>query len=102
MLGHGNIYPAGGEEPGPRSIVSSRRGWRAAHEAGNLVLCNGGDRRHFSGYADDIRVGDIVCYPGHVAIYFGNGLIVHEPNPNRFAEYGSMYVLDILTVRRFY
>jgi hypothetical protein len=57
MLGHGNIYPAGGEEPGPRSIVASRRGWRTAHETGNLVLCNGGDRRHFSGYADDLRVG---------------------------------------------
>ncbi len=57
ILGHKNIYPAGGEEPGPRTIVASRKGWRAAHELGNLVMCNGGDRRHFSGYADDFRVG---------------------------------------------
>ena len=57
ILGHGNIYPAGGEEPGPASVVASRNGWRIAHELGNLVLCNGGDRRHYSGYADDFRVG---------------------------------------------
>ncbi len=57
ILGHKNIYPAGGEEPGPRTIVASRNGWRAAHELGNLVMCNGNDRRHFSGYADDFRVG---------------------------------------------
>ncbi len=57
ILGHGNIYPAGGEEPGPGSIVASRPGWRLAHEQGNLLLCNGGDRRHYSGYADDLRVG---------------------------------------------
>ncbi len=57
ILGHGNIYPAGGEEPGPASVVASRNGWKIAHELGNLVLCNGGDRRHYSGYADDLRVG---------------------------------------------
>lgn len=49
----------------------------------------------------EIRPGDIICYNGHVAMYFGKGIIVHEPNPNRFAEYGSMNVLPILTVRRF-
>ena len=57
ILGHKNIYPAGGEEPGSRTIVASRNGWRAAHELGNLVICNGGDRRYYSGYADDFRVG---------------------------------------------
>lgn len=57
ILGHTNIYPAGGEEPGPSSVVASRNGWKAAHEAGNMVLCNGQDRRYFCGYADDFRVG---------------------------------------------
>ena len=57
ILGHNNLYPAGGEEPGLGSILSSRNGWRAAHEAGQLVLCNGGDRRNYCGYQDDFRVG---------------------------------------------
>ena len=57
MLGHTNLYPAGGEEPGPQRVVQARNGWRAAHEAGQNVMCNGGDRRHFCGYADDFRVG---------------------------------------------
>ncbi|MBP5254770.1 MAG: C40 family peptidase, partial [Lachnospiraceae bacterium] len=51
---------------------------------------------------DQIQPGDVVCYKGHVAIYFGNQMIVHEPNINRFCEYGSLYVLPIISVRRLY
>ena len=56
LLGHSNIYPAGAEEPGPQRVVNTRPGWRMAHEVGHLVMCNGGDRRYYSGYADDFRI----------------------------------------------
>ena len=47
-----------------------------------------------------VRPGDMICYPGHVAIYYGNGIIVHEPDVGRKAEFGSVYVKSIITVRR--
>ena len=47
-----------------------------------------------------VRPGDMICYPGHVAIYYGNGIIVHEPDVGRKAEFGSVYVKGIITVRR--
>lgn len=30
--------------------------------------------------------GDLVFFPGHVAIYLGNGLIIHAPQPGYFVE----------------
>lgn len=57
LLGHTNLWPAGGEEPGYSRIVGARRDWKTVHELGMKVMCNGGDRRYFSGYSDDFRVG---------------------------------------------
>lgn len=47
-----------------------------------------------------IQPGDLVCYNGHVGIYYGNGMIVHEPSPGRRCSYGSLYLMPIITVRR--
>jgi len=51
---------------------------------------------------DNISPGDMVCYQGHVAIYIGNGQIVHEPAEGRMCEIGSINVLSIIGVRRLY
>jgi len=48
----------------------------------------------------DIQPGDIVCYPGHVAIYYGNGICIHEPSVGRKCDYGDLYMLKIVCVRR--
>ena len=48
----------------------------------------------------EIHPGDLVCYNGHVAIYYGGGLVVHEPAPGRKCEFGSLYMMPIIGIRR--
>ncbi len=50
----------------------------------------------------EIMPGDLVCYPGHVGIYYGGGMIVNEPAPGRKCRFDSLYCLPIITVRRLY
>ena len=57
LLGHSNLWPAGGEEPGYGRIVGARKNWKMVHDMDMHVMCNGGDRRNFSGYNDEFRVG---------------------------------------------
>ncbi len=57
------------------------------------------------GYAvalENIQPGDMVCYNGHVAIYYGNGVIVHAPSPGKRVSFGSLYIAPIIAVRRLY
>ena len=44
--------------------------------------------------------GDIVCYPGHVAIYIGGGQVIHAPYPGRRVEVANANMMTITTVRR--
>ena len=49
---------------------------------------------------ENAKAGDIICYPGHVAIYMGNGRIVHAASPRSGICYGNATYRTILTVRR--
>ena len=56
-----------------------------------------------SGYEvsyENARAGDIICYAGHVALYMGNGKIVHASSPTNGICYGTATYRTIITVRR--
>jgi cell wall-associated NlpC family hydrolase len=44
--------------------------------------------------------GDIICYAGHVAIYLGNGSIVHASSERTGIKYGTATYRTILSIRR--
>lgn len=44
--------------------------------------------------------GDIICYSGHVAIYIGNGKIVHASTQKTGIKISNAQYREILTVRR--
>lgn len=46
------------------------------------------------------KAGDIICYAGHVAIYMGNGKIVHAANSRQGICYGTATYRTIVSVRR--
>lgn len=54
----------------------------------------------------DMMPGDVICYSGHVAIYIGNGQIVHASNSKPYPAGGikisSAYYKTILAVRRYW
>lgn len=48
----------------------------------------------------EAQPGDIICYAGHVAIYIGNGQIVHASTPKTGIKIGTATYREILAVRR--
>lgn len=48
----------------------------------------------------EAQPGDIICYAGHVAIYIGNGQIVHASTPSTGIKTGTATYRSILSVRR--
>ena len=53
---------------------------------------------------ENVQVGDLICYDGHVALYIGGGLVVHASNSNPYPRGGikvsNAQYRTILAVRR--
>lgn len=46
--------------------------------------------------------GDIICYPGHVSIYIGNGQAIHAPYEGQVVKIAPANMMTVIAVRRYW
>lgn len=98
----GNKYVSGGNSltngtdcSGFTKLIYAKFGY-------NLPRYSGDQRYSGTGVTlAEARPGDLICYPGHVAIYMGNNRIVHASTPENGIKTGTVYIgKRIIGVRR--
>lgn len=98
----GNPYVWGGKDPNTGADCSGFTSYVYAHFGISIPSYSYAQRsvgREVS-YAN-AQPGDLICYSGHVAIYMGNGQIVHaKGTAYGICAYDSATYRSIITVRR--
>lgn len=82
---------------------------QAAHRAVGISIPRVSGSQAVGGKAVDglanALPGDIICYPGHVAIYIGNERVIHAPTFNQTVKEASVYMSSsqpITAIRRYW
>lgn len=69
---------------------------QAAHKAVGIYIPRTSGSQLGSGKAvnglENALPGDVICYPGHVAIYIGNYRVIHAPQPGDYVKEASVYM----------
>lgn len=82
---------------------------QAAHRAAGISIPRVSGAQAASGKKvaslADALPGDVICYPGHVAIYIGNEQVIHAPTEGQKVKVASVYMSSsqpITAIRRYW